>query len=170
MFNLDPRIRGIPAHREQVLSFFQSINQPHLAIPGKQAGPAQAYIVGLRSQAGLNSLVYLYLAESNDCAVYTSATRNVGPEQFEELQALALSFVESMGFMMDNMNFTAIELSEQEEMMRSLPVFMRDPSGIKPPARAPSAPSVTSTSSSGSVGTTSKAGVAVALGRIFSAF
>jgi hypothetical protein len=42
VFSIDDRIRGLPANREQVVALFQSINAPHLAIPGKQAGPAQA--------------------------------------------------------------------------------------------------------------------------------
>jgi hypothetical protein len=164
LFSLDPRIRGIPAHREQVLSFFQSINQPHVVIPGKQAGPAQAYIVGLRSQAGLNSLVYLYLAESNDCAVYTSNQRNVGPEQLSALESEALGFVESMGFMMDNMNFTDISQEDQEELMRTLPVFMRDPSAMKPATPAATSRPVEKAPSGG------KVSVASSLGKIFSAF
>jgi hypothetical protein len=161
MFTLDPRIRGIPAHREQVLAFFQSINQPHVVIPGKQAGPAQAYIVGLRSQAGLNALVYLYLGDANDCAVYTSSQRNVGPDQYSKLEAEAVSFVESMGYMMDNMNFTALPYPEQEDLMRTLPVFMKDPSIIKPTAAK---------ASSSSPGPSSKAVPAASLGKIFSAF
>jgi hypothetical protein len=164
MFSLDARIRGIPANRDQVLSFYQSINQPHLAIPGKKAGATQAYIVGLRSQAGLNALVYLYISDANDCAVYTCDRRNVGPDQLPALEQEAIGFLESMGFMMDNMNFTALSQPEQEELMRTLPVFMRDPAAAAKLATASQSGSVVSP------GKESGGNVAVELGRIFSAF
>src|SRR5689334_18901636 len=108
MFTLDEKIRGVPASREQVVALYQSISTPHLAIPGKQAGPAQAYIVAARLSAGFAVFVYLYLSEQPDCAVYLPEKRAVPAEQFDEAVAEALGFVESMGFMMDNMNFRGL--------------------------------------------------------------
>src|SRR5439155_19347131 len=35
--------------------------------------------------------------------------------------------VESMGFIMDNLNFRARPAAEQDQMMKALPVFQRDP-------------------------------------------
>lgn len=156
MFSLDARIRGLPASREQVVALYQSINQPHLAIPGKQAGPAQAFIVGLKGNSGFNAVVYLFLSEAEDCAVYTSSVRNVPSEQYEPLEGDALGFVESMGFMMDNLNFRALGEGEQEEMMKALPVFGRDPK-------------LTSASFKKSPSSVQKS-AAVLLGRIFSSF
>ena len=75
MFTLDERIRGLPAAKEQVVAVYHSINSPHLAIPGKKAGPAQASIVGLRGTHGFAVFIYLYLPESQDCAVYASDRR-----------------------------------------------------------------------------------------------
>ena len=42
MFTLDERLRGLPATREQVVALHQSVNLPHLAIPGRKAGQARA--------------------------------------------------------------------------------------------------------------------------------
>ncbi len=127
MFVIDQRLRGLPASRDQVVSVFQSINQPHLAVPGKQAGPAQAYILGLRGSSGLSVFVYLFLAETLDCAVYVPERRNLTPEAYGEAEADAHAFVESMGFMMDNLNFRALPVADQDALMRSLPVFQKDP-------------------------------------------
>lgn len=129
MFSIDDRLRGLPATREQVLSVFQSINQPHLAIPGKNAGPAQAYIVGLRGAQGFAVFVYLYLAESKDCAVYAPGRRSLSAEEFPVEEANALAFVESMGFMVDNLNFRSLAQPDQEQMLKTLPVFQKDPKG-----------------------------------------
>lgn len=127
MYTIDPRLRGLPAQREQVVSVFQSINQPHLAIPGKQAGPAQAFVVGLRGSSGLAVFVYLYLAETADCAVYMPDRRNVSAEEYESAESDAQAFVESMGFMMDNLNFRTLPQADQDRLLKTLPVFMKDP-------------------------------------------
>ena len=127
MFSLDPRYRGIPAHREQVLALYQSINAPHLAIPGKQAGPAQGFVVGLRAGAASAVFVYLYLRESLDCAVYVSGKRCSSQAEFEAEAGDALGFVESMGFMMDDARFAEAPPEQQDELLRTLPVFFKDP-------------------------------------------
>lgn len=140
MFTYDERIRGLPATRDQVLTLHGSLNAPHLAIPGKAAGPANAFIVGLRGPQGLGVFVYLFLAETQDCAVYVPDRRNISLEEFRGEEADALGFVESMGFMMDNLNFRGRAPAEQDELLRTLPVFSRDPrlasAGAAPGGRA----------------------------------
>lgn len=127
MFAIDDRLRGLPASREQVISLHQSINSPHLAVPGKRAGPAQAYILGLRLSAGYSVFVYLYLAESGDCAVYVPGRRNLSAEEYPQAEAEAIAFAESMGFFMDNLNFRNLATEDQESLMKSLPVFQKEP-------------------------------------------
>ncbi|MGA9524738.1 MAG: social motility and stimulation tgl protein [Myxococcaceae bacterium] len=127
MFSIDQRFRGLPANRDQIVSLYQSINSPHLAIPGKQAGLAQAFIVGLRGSGGMAAFVYLFLAESADCAVYVPDKRNLSVEEFAGQEQDALGFVESMGFIMDQVNFRALPTADQDELLRTLPVFLKDP-------------------------------------------
>lgn len=133
MFTIDARYRGLPTTKEQVVSLHQSINAPHVAIPGKQAGPAQAFIAGLRVGAGLRAFVYLYLGETADCAVYVSERGAVAPSQFAGEQEEALAFVESLGFMMDDARFRSLPPAQQDELLRTLPVFLKDPSLLSPP-------------------------------------
>lgn len=128
MFNLDERYRGLPATREQILALHTSLNTPHVAIPGKQAGPAQAFIVGLRGGQGTAAVfVYLYLAEAADCAVYLSGRRNVSADEYRDDEGDALAFVESLGFMMDDANWRALAPEQQDEQLKTLPVFFKDP-------------------------------------------
>lgn len=132
MFNIDQRLRGLPASRDQVVSVYTSMNQPHLAIPGKQAGLAQAYIVGLRGSAGLAVFVYLYLGEVGDCAVYVPDRRNLSVDEFASEENEALGFVESMGFIMDNLNFRTLSTPDQEQLLKTLPVFQKEPRPAAP--------------------------------------
>jgi hypothetical protein len=136
VFTIDERFRGLPAAREQVIALYQSINSPHLAIPGKPAGPAQAFIVGLRGSSGFAVFIYLYLSDTQDCAVYVPSRRNAGPEEFQQDELESLGFVESMGFMMDNVNFRGLPPEQQDELLRTLPVFQKDPRQLPGPARA----------------------------------
>ncbi|HXN40991.1 MAG TPA: social motility and stimulation tgl protein [Myxococcaceae bacterium] len=136
MFTLDEKLRTINATREQILSLHQSLNSPHLAIPGKQAGPAQAFIVVVRGPADFSVYVYLYLADGPDCAIYVPKQRSVPKEKYRAQEEEALAFVESMGFMMDPINFQGLNAAAQVELLRTLPLFKRD---LQPSAPAPQA-------------------------------
>lgn len=159
MFNIDERLKGLPARRDQVVALYQSINSPHLLVPGKPAGAAQGYIAGIRGPVGFGVFVYLYLAEVADCAVYVHDLRSLTPEQYREVEQEAIAFLESMGFMMDNLNFSTLPVERQEELIRTLPVFQRDP---KPTAPVPGA-------DRGRV-ETPKAPANTALGRLLASF
>lgn len=132
MFTIDARYRGLPTPKEQVASLFQSINAPHVAIPGKQPGSAQAFVVGLRVAGGLRAFVYLFLAETSDCAVYVSERGVVPAARYADEEAEALAFVESLGFMMDDARFRTLGPAQQDELLRTLPVFLKDPSLTAP--------------------------------------
>jgi hypothetical protein len=130
LFNIDERYRGLPASREQVIALHTSLNSPHLFIPGKPAGPAQAFILGLRGSTGFATFIYLYLSEAADCAVYVSGKRNTSFEEYLGEEGEALAFVESMGFMMDNSNWRSLPQATQEDLLKTLPVFFRDPKQV----------------------------------------
>jgi hypothetical protein len=127
VFTIDERYRGLPASREQILALHTSLNTPHVAIPGKQAGPAQAFVVGLRGGQGAGVFVYLYLAEAEDCAVYVSGRRIQTADEFREDEDEALAFLESLGLMMDNANWRTLAPAQQDELLKTLPVFFKDP-------------------------------------------
>ena len=136
MFNFDEKLRGIPVPKEQVVLLQTSVNAPHLAIPGKQPGSAQAFIVGVRLGSGLALFIYLQLPQAGDCAVYSSGRRNLAADELVAEEQDALGFVESMGFMMENMHFRDLSPEQQEELVRSLPVFQKEPKPPAPPAAA----------------------------------
>lgn len=161
MFTYDDRIRGLPANREAVQILYQSLNSPQVGIPGKQAGPSQAFIAGFRGPSGFALFIYLFLIDSNDCAVYVCDRRNMSVEEFQSEENEALGFVESMGFMMDNLNFPSLPREQQEELLKTLPLFQQN---LKPnaPAAAGAGPA--------SKPAEAKKSPALSLGRILSSF
>ena len=163
MYSIDERLRGLPALKDQVVQLYQSLNAPHLAIPNRKAGPAMAFVLGLRGPSGFAVFVYLYLQQSGESAVYVPSNGTVPAEQFQSEEAEALGFVESMGFIMDNLNFRGRPPDEQETIIRTMPVFMREP---PPPAEPDGTPS---SSASKKPATGAHTDVAT-LGKLFSAF
>ncbi len=166
MFTIDERLRGLPAAKEQVVLLYQSLNQPNLAIPGRKAGPAMSFVLGLRGPAGYACFVYLYMPHSGESAVYVPSAGTVPAEQFANEEAEALGFVESMGFMMDNLNFTGRPPAEQDALVRTMPVFLREPPPPQQPGGGPASPAAKKQSSAGALPSVTTQQLA----KIFSAF
>ncbi len=126
----EPRqdIKHIQATREQIVAILESINQPMVAAMGRSAETAKAYIVGIRSQSsGLFSIyVYLYLVDAKECLIYLHDPPEIQMETYHDIEVESLAFVESMGFMVDNVNFRDMQPDQQEEYMDGIPVFQAD--------------------------------------------
>jgi len=133
MFVAEPRIRFIPATREQVVSVIASLNKPHIAVPGKAAQEVQGYIVGVGNSAGtITAFVYLFLSESHEAVVYIDPQRlRVAPADYPDAEGDAVGFVESMGFMLENLNYHALGPDQQAALLASLPCFQAE---LKPAA------------------------------------
>lgn len=124
MFEPDPSIRYIPATREQVVALVESINQPQVSIPGKEPQAVQGFLCGLRNQNGTFSIfVSLFLPRTSENVVYASNRREVGMEEYRDVEIEGLHFLESMGFMLDNLNFRNLAAAQQVETLKRVPLF-----------------------------------------------
>lgn len=134
MFRPDPTIAFVAAVREQVVALIESINQAQISIPGKQPQAAQGHLCGLRNPNGsFSAFVGLYLPESAENVVYAREPREFPREQYLEAEAEGVHFLESMGFMLDNLNFRSLAVEVQESTLKRVPLFS---SQKKPVARA----------------------------------
>ena len=137
MFQPDPSLRFVPATREQVVALVESINQPQVSIPGKPAQAVQGWLCGLRNANGTFSIVVsLFLPKSGENVVYVHDRRQVSLEGYREVEIEGLQFLESMGFMLDNLNFRNLAPAQQDATLKRVPVFS--------PPRAPPAPAAAS--------------------------
>jgi hypothetical protein len=124
MFSIDPSLTYISGRREQIVAVIESVNQPHVAIPGKNPQPVQAYLCGLRNaNASFSIYIYLLLSETKEPVVYTYEQAQFPLEAYREAEAASLQFVESMGFMMENLNFRNQSAEIQEELLKRIPAF-----------------------------------------------
>lgn len=127
-------------HPEQVVAVYESINAPNISIPELGTEPCQAYVVGIRlPSTAFTVAVYLHLQSTNRSCVYAPQPFEVAFEHYSTLEAQALQFVESMGFMLDNLHFRTLPPAQVDQLTRSLPFFFeipprRGPKEAEPPA------------------------------------
>ena len=124
MFEPDPSIRFIPATRDQVVALVESINQPQVSIPGKEPQAVQGFLCGLRNPTGSFSIfVSLFLPKTGENVVYVSDRRELEMEEYRRVEIEGLHFLESMGFMLDNLNFRNLAHAQQVETLKRVPLF-----------------------------------------------
>jgi len=124
VFHPDPNIRFIPAARDQVVALVESINQPQVSIPGKSPQTVQGYLCGLRNPNGTFSIfVALFLPKSGENVVYLHPHRELSLEEYREVEIEGLHFLESMGFMLDNLNFRNLGQPQQLETLKRVRIF-----------------------------------------------
>ena len=101
-------------------------------MPGYAPQVTSAYVVGRRNPSGNFSIViYLHLTETNEAVIYVHDLVEVGVAEFPDVEAEALTFGESMGFMVDNANYRNLTPLQQEEILESLPCFRADLSAFE---------------------------------------
>ncbi|RLB52506.1 MAG: hypothetical protein DRI34_14630 [Deltaproteobacteria bacterium] len=127
MYVIHPELKIIPGSAEHIVAIIESINSPMVAAEGRPLEPAKAYIVGLRNSSGLFSIyIYLHLIQSADCLIYLHDPVEVPMDAYHDTELEALQFVESMGFMVDNVNFRNLDQQQQGEVLDRMPIFQQD--------------------------------------------
>jgi hypothetical protein len=136
VFKPDPSITWVPTVREQVVAVVESINQPQVSIPGKASQQVLGHLVGIRNGNGSFSIyVTLHLPKSGENVVYVHDRRQLAVEEYRDVEIEGLQFLESMGFMVDNLNFRNLSAAVQEETLKRIPLFSQP----RPPAEAAAA-------------------------------
>ena len=127
MFDINPEIKSIQVGRENIVTIIESINSPMVAAANKPLEPAKAFIIGQRNASGLFSIyIYLHLLQSKECMIYLHDPPEIPMESYHDTELEALQFVESMGFMVDNVNFRNLAPEQQATLMEEMPMFVED--------------------------------------------
>jgi hypothetical protein len=136
MFQPEASINHVPVTKEQVVAIVESINQPQVSIPGKSPQQVEGWLVGVRNANGSLSLfVGLHLAKTGENVIYLPSSRHVAVDAYRDLEIEGLHFLESMGFMLDNLNFRNLAGPAQDDTLKRIPLFHPP----RTPAAAPSA-------------------------------
>lgn len=109
---------------QSVVAVIESINIPNISIPEIGTEPTKAYLVGCRTPGGGAAIFcYLLLLDTNRPVIYISNPPEVLAEQYSRLESASIQFVESMGFLLDNLNFLGRSSDEQQLLIKTLPFF-----------------------------------------------
>ncbi len=137
-FKPDPSIAWVPATREQVVAVVESINQPQVSIPGKAPQQVPGHLCGIRNPNGTLSIyVAMYLPKSGENVVYVHDKRELTVEEYRDVEIEGLQFLESMGFMLDNVNFRNLSPAVQAETLKRVPLFSQPRPPEQRPAESP---------------------------------
>ena len=136
MFQPEPSLKWVPATREQVVAVVESINQPQVSIPGKPSQQVFGHLVGLRNGNGSFSIyVALFLPKSGENVVYVHDRRQLTVDEYRAVEVEGLQFLESMGFMIDNLNFRNLSADVQDRTLKRITLFSQP----RPPGEVPGA-------------------------------
>ncbi len=134
-FKPEPSMTWVPASREQVVAVVESINQPQVQIPGKPSQQVFGHLCGVRNGNGSFSIyVGLHLPKTGENVVYVHDRRQLTVEEYREIEVEGLHFLESMGFMLDNLNFRNLSPEMQDETLKRIPLFSQARPPREPPA------------------------------------
>jgi hypothetical protein len=124
VFQPESTLTWIPALREQVIAIVESINQPQVSIPGKPSQQVLGHLVGIRNGNGTFSIyVALHLPKAGENVIYCHSRRQLTVDEYRDVEIEGLQFLESMGFMLDSLNFRNLSAEMQERTMKRIPLF-----------------------------------------------
>jgi hypothetical protein len=124
MFTPEPSIQYVPVGREQVVAIIEGINQPQVSIPGKAPQGVSGHLCALRNANGTYSIVVgLHLPKSGENVIYLHGKRQLSADEYRAVQDEGLHFLESMGFMLDNLNYRNMAPELQEATLKRVPIF-----------------------------------------------
>ncbi len=120
----------IPARR--VLRLQQAFNRIQVALPGIPSQEATAYLCAFGSGKGVRVAAVLHLHASGRLAVYLNDEGEVADRKAAAVFNEGIAFVESMGFMLDDLHFQNLSPEERETMWKSFPLAgVEEPRGGK---------------------------------------
>jgi len=140
MFHPEPSLTWVPATREQVVAIIEGINQPQVSITGKPPQTVTGHLCALRNANGTFSIyVALHVPRTGENVVYVHDRRQMTLEEYRDIEIEGLQFLESMGFMLDNLNFRNLAPEMQEQTVRRIPLFGGRPEPVAPAVPATAA-------------------------------
>jgi hypothetical protein len=124
VFRPEPSITHVPATADQVVAIIESINQPQVSVPGKPVQTVTGHLLGVRNPGGTFSIyVALYLPKNGENVVYVHDKGQLRVEEYRDVEIEGLHFLESMGFMLDNLNFRNLSAEVQAQILKRVPLF-----------------------------------------------
>lgn len=130
MFEMCKDKNYVAADRETVQKLMISFNEPMVAPSSHSAQPAHAYICTLKEGKEFAVYIYLYLTIEKVGILYRYTDRITDNGSCQAAEEEALQFTEAMGFIVDDASFNYLEISEQNKLLASIPMFIPPPKAV----------------------------------------
>lgn len=110
-----------------VVTIYESMNNVQVHCAGIDPEAAKAYLVGFRNKRGTFSMVAcLHFAVSRRRDLYAPETADFELDLYSVAEEEGVQFLESMGFMMNNLNYRMLNPEQQADLQKELPIFWTD--------------------------------------------
>lgn len=143
MFQWDKSIRSMGVPAGEVVHLHRSMRAVQLALPGLPAQEATAYLCQHKTPQGIGTIAAFHLHKSNQLAFYVDSPVVVAVGKAEAILDQGLMFVESMGFLMTDLDIQLLNEADRAMLWASLPLQngLQEAEASPPPKAQPVAPS-----------------------------
>jgi len=109
------------------VTVYESMNTIQVHSTGKEPEAAKAYLIGFRNGRGTFSMIaYLHFQQSKRREIYAPEGADFELDAYSANEDEGVQFLESMGFMMNNLNYRMLTPDQQAEIQKELPFFWTD--------------------------------------------
>lgn len=159
MYKWDRSTSCLDISAQHVISLFRSMRDVQLVLPGLPIQQATAYLCQYQKEQSFATVVAFLLQKSQQLAFYRSDPEFVDLQKAEKMFEKGLIFVESMGFLMTDLDIHLLNVKDRSELWSSLPLMKGLPAsesvqmekseaatlGTNPPQTGPAKQNIVST-------------------------
>jgi hypothetical protein len=126
MFHWQKKVQRLDIPAQRVLLLQKSLCNVQLALPGLFSQLASAYLCVFTAEKGIRVVAVFHLHESRQLAFYFY-DGEVRQQDRNRVLTEGINFIETMGFMLVDLDFPQIDLAERTALWESLPLRQGDP-------------------------------------------
>ncbi len=122
MFILHDEIQRLDIPATRVKRLFRSLGGAQVALPGRPAQRATAYLCAYSDSAGARVAAVFHLLEAQRLAFYLNDQGEVSLKKLQSVLDEGERFAESMGFILDEIELQHLEPEEKDSKWQACPV------------------------------------------------
>jgi hypothetical protein len=141
MFTIDPQITDLKVREKNITKILFSMNIHQVATPEMMLEDARSYVLFFRESKGrYSAYIALHLLTTNRRLYYSYFSNQFSEEQLDAVEEEALAFVEGLGAMIDELDFSNMSDSAQDRWLDEQDIFSEKPKTEAQPAPQPETP------------------------------
>ncbi len=118
-------IKSLSSFGGNLYALLKSINISNILFEESGAESGRAYIIFIEKDRRLYPFIYFYLL-SNEGRFFAFDTESIEIKRFEPVKREAVDFVESMGFIIEEVDLLSLSPQEMREIIKTLPFYYDD--------------------------------------------